>query len=554
MSSLNGERPECDPSPKNPLFALKEATVNNYDVLIVGYGPVGQMLCAQLAKAGHRVAAFEKYPQLYGMSRAGHVDDEIMRMIQSLGVHEEFQMDTAPWPLLEIRTGPFDGELLMSMDWSQPGAHGWAQHWHMFQNNLEMALDRFNRESGLVDVFFGTEVTGFDQNESGVTAEVTQSDGTAGTFTANYLVGADGANSLVRNSLGIDGDLLFDGTRQLVIDTVQKRPLSFEYDAGMFVSLPRPGFLMPMGRSHRRWEFSVLPHETAEDFADEAVIWELISPWVTPDDVELLRTPVYAFKDYLAHDWHSGRVFIAGDAAHSMWPYAAEGMCSGLRDASALAWRLDLALRSLAGPALFDSYAKERKPNVKAWIDISRIVGKLSVETDPDIAAANVAAMRQWRDSPSTAPAFPLPPLPAEFVRPGDPAGGAVFIQADVTSGTGTGRFDDLVGTGWVLLTTDASALELLDPEHQSFLEALGARTVVIGRDGLLSDASGAYKAWFEELGAVCVLSRPDFHLYGAAATGAELPNLVHSLMRQLSSTRTAVLDEDGFRDPILAS
>lgn len=57
--------------------------MNTYDVLIVGYGPVGQMLSAQLAKAGHRVAAFEKYPQLYGMSRAGHVDDEIMRMMQS---------------------------------------------------------------------------------------------------------------------------------------------------------------------------------------------------------------------------------------------------------------------------------------------------------------------------------------------------------------------------------------------------------------------------------------------------------------------------------------
>ncbi|UOT08508.1 bifunctional 3-(3-hydroxy-phenyl)propionate/3-hydroxycinnamic acid hydroxylase (plasmid) [Rhodococcus opacus] len=515
--------------------------MNTYDVLIVGYGPVGQMLSAQLAKAGHRVAAFEKYPQLYGMSRAGHVDDEIMRMMQSLGVHQEFQADATPWPLVEIRTAPFDGEVLMSLDWSRPGAHGWVEHWHMFQNNLETAIDRYNRESGLVDVYFDTEVTGFEQDESRVTAAVIQPDGSRAVFTGSYLVGADGANSMVRNSLGIDGDLLSDGTRELVVDVVAKGPLPFDdNDAFMYADLPRPGFLMPMGRNHRRWEFTVLPHENTEDFTDEAVIWELLSPWVTPDDVELLRTPVYTFKDYLAHDWHCGRVFIAGDAAHSMWPYAAEGMCSGLRDATALAWRLDLALRSLAGPGLFDSYVKDRKPNVRAWIDISRIIGKLCVETDPDKSAANMAAMRQWRDDPSTAPALPVPSLPTGFVRPGDSAGGAIFIQAEVASEAATGQFDDLAGTGWTLLTADASALDLLTPEHQTFLDALGTITVVLGPDGTVEDVRGAYRDWLDKLGAVCVLARPDFHLYGAAATAAELPDLVDSLFRQLASTRTA--------------
>lgn len=515
--------------------------MDDYDIVVAGYGPVGQMLCALLARAGHRVAAFEKYSQLYGLSRAGHVDDEIMRMMQKIGAQEEFQADTAPWPLLEIRTEGIGGELLMAMDWSQPGRHGWAQHWHMFQNSLEVSIDRQVRASGLVDVSFDTEVTGFEQDDHGVTVTVR---GTAGgaerAVHGRHLVGADGANSLVRKSLGITGITQPSGTRQIVIDTREKRTLTFDYDMGMYVNPARPGFLMRMGHSHRRWEFTLHSHETAADFADEGRLWELLAPWVGPDDVEILRAPVYEFRDFMADEWQRDNVFLVGDAAHAMWPFAAEGMCSGMRDASALAWRLDLVLRGLASRSVFDSYVEERKPNVQVWTDISRITGQLCIQTDPDIAAQNIAHMRQWLTDPSTAPAFPAPPGPVVFVRPEDVAAGLAFPQGDVAVSDVAGKFDDLVGTGWVLLVSEPDALDLLDDGQRALLAALNATTAVLAPEGPVVDLAGIYTDWLTSLGAVAVLARPDFHVFGTAASATEVPTLITALADVLAGRGSA--------------
>ena len=74
--------------------------------------------------------------------------------------------------------------------------------------------------------------------------------------------------------------------------------------------------------------------------------------------------------------WRVGRVFLAGDAAHLMPPFAGQGMCSGLRDAANLAWKLDLVLADVAGDALLDSYQSERLPSARAAIDFSMELGQ----------------------------------------------------------------------------------------------------------------------------------------------------------------------------------
>ena len=516
--------------------------METYDVVVIGFGPVGQMATAQLTRAGHRVAAFETHAQLYGLSRAGHIDDEIMRTLQSVGAGEEFREDAVPWKLYDMRTKAFGGELLLSLDWSQIGPHGWRSHWIFYQNNLELALNHQITATGRADVRMGHEATALEQDADGVTVTVhDKHNDTTEQVRAKYLLAADGANSFIRETLGITSTDGTTGPWQLVIDTAQKRELSFEFDNGQFADHERPGCLFQLGAKHRRWEFTLLPDENPEDF-DLDRVWELLAPWVTAEDVEVIRYPVYRFKERMADEWHRDRIILIGDSAHIMWPFAGEGMCNGIRDAAALTWRLDLILRGLADERLLDTYEGDRKPNAQGWTELSREIGIPCITTDPEIAADRNVSMLAARSDPSLIPPMTVPPGPTAFARQGDPAAGLPAVQGQVRNGDTTGLFDDVVGRGFTLLTSDRAALEALDANQRAFLDGIGARLAVIGAEGGsadIIDVDGTYANWFARLGRTAILSRPDFYVFGSAADSADTAALVTSLRDQLAGTPT---------------
>ena len=112
-----------------------------------------------------------------------------------------------------------------------------------------------------------------------------------------------------------------------------------------------------------------------------------------PDNARIERHAVYTFQARVAERWQDGRVFLAGDAAHLMPPFAGQGMCSGIRDAANLAWKLDLVLTGRAARALLATYEEERRPSAVAAIDFSIELGKVICVPDPAEAAARDEAM-----------------------------------------------------------------------------------------------------------------------------------------------------------------
>ena len=205
-----------------------------------------------------------------------------------------------------------------------PAPSGWDPNYLFFQPHLEAALDREARRLAAVERGWSAE----DLTQHPDHVELTlrrMSEGEAGrlepteelrTVRARYLIGADGANSTVRRLCGIEWEDLGFAAEWLTLDL---RP----HDIDALGHLPtscqwcdpkRPHMHTRNGRSHRRWEFMLLPGERREDYEDPARVWELLSPWLGPDDADLTRYTVYEFRALLAQRMRHDRVFLAGDS------------------------------------------------------------------------------------------------------------------------------------------------------------------------------------------------------------------------------------------------
>ncbi|RWI57063.1 MAG: bifunctional 3-(3-hydroxy-phenyl)propionate/3-hydroxycinnamic acid hydroxylase [Mesorhizobium sp.] len=509
----------------------------DYDVVVVGYGPTGQMVAAQLGVRGCKVGAFERYPGLYSLPRAGHVDHEIMRQLQSIGAVDRFLKDAFRMTKYYWRNAK--GETLLTFDWDALGISGWASDYLLYQPHPEDALNASVSSEESVDVHHGWLATGIVQDADGVTLTLRRSKPDATetkTVRARYLIGADGANSFVRTALGIDQDDYGFNENWLVVDLRPKRVVHFEFDNGQICDPARPMCLFQLGKTHRRFEFMMMPGETREHLEKPETVWKLIKPWMAPDDADLIRNVVYTFRSSMATRWRDRRIFLAGDSAHLMPPFMGQGMCSGLRDAVNLSWKLDAVLRGVAEDALLDSYEAERKPHVKVVIDLSTEVGRISCITDPEAAAARDAAFLSGKVSPP--PPFPwLQEGLLSAAADGAAVTGRLGPQGRIVSGGRKGLADDVVGRGHWQLISRTDLLGHLPSDLTSLLSSLG--TVAISLDEV-EDSDGIYGAYLDANGLEAVLVRPDFYVYGASASQAGMRMVLKELHAYIGASRTA--------------
>jgi 2-polyprenyl-6-methoxyphenol hydroxylase-like FAD-dependent oxidoreductase len=514
-----------------------------YDVLIAGYGPVGQTAAALLGQAGHRVAAFERHAEPYPYARAGFSDHEVMRIFQSIGAADEIAQDAIVLRTYEWRS--VDGELLMPFSFPD-GSSGWESGRNFFQPNVERALDAAARAGG-AEVARGTEVVALraGAGDDGVELDVRDGEGTR-TVAGRFLIGADGAGSFVRRSIGAEVVDLGFQYPWIVVDIEPLRPIDTIKPVVVQVCDPqRPTTLTPLGQRHHRFEFMLMAGEDPATMSSPEVVWELLKPWITPEDAILLRHPVYTFEAKYVQDWRKGRVLLAGDAAHLMPPFLGQGMSSGVRDAKNLAWKLDLVLRGLAPDTILDTYTPERRPQAKFIVEESVALGRTMCITDPGEAAARDQALRDLsaargasEEQPLPAPS--IPPMDGDLVIDGVPLAGTLSIQDEVEVGGRRGLFDDLVGRGFVLLGRGGDPGASLTDEQREFLERIGAVVAHFGDDGTgtFADVTGAYERWLAPHDIRAVLLRPDFYVYGTSTRLEDVPALIDRLQARLAGPR----------------
>jgi 3-(3-hydroxy-phenyl)propionate hydroxylase len=516
-----------------------------YDVLILGYGPVGATLAGLLARHGLRIAVVEQAAGVYDKPRAITLDHEVMRIFQAAGVAHEVAPFTAPHPGTHYLG--VDREIIRIYD-PQPPPHplGWVPSGCFVQPEVEAILRAGVARSGAADVLLATQAVALAAHDDRVEVTVRSMDGSAErVLAARYLIGCDGANSFVRRTLGIGHrDLAFDEW-WMVVDVRLVRPIALPEKCIQYCWPERPATMILGPGNLRRWEIKLLPGERPEDFAAPENVRRQLARFVDPDAIEIWRSAVYRFHALVAERWRVGRVFLAGDACHQTPPFMGQGMCAGIRDAANLAWKLALVLRAGAADALLDSYEQERKPHVEALINFAIKAGEVIGELDVAKARARDAAMRELLRSgrAETIRQRYIPNLTTGVL---DAASGAVagtlFVQPRVgAAGEGT-LLDDVVGSNFLLATMGEEAQAWLSSASLDVWQRLGGERIVIA-PGATGDAGGIYRFsergglfadWMAAQGAATIVVRPDRYVYGTARNAGELNRMIEGLGRQI--------------------
>lgn len=445
--------------------------------MIVGAGPVGAASAILLARRGVPCLLLDRYPAPYPLPRAVHVDDEVMRILQALGVAAGFAAVSRPGLGLRLLDGRHRVMAEFRRD-TAPGPHGWPQANMFDQPDLERLLRERIAELPLIEFRGGVTVTG-------VTSTSVTYTGDAGsqTVAAAAVLGCDGANSTVRALIGATCEDLGFEERWLVVDGRTDRDLDAWGGVHQVCDPRRAATFMQLGPRRYRWEFRLHDGESTLD------VPALLAPWLAGEEVTVLRSAEYTFRARIASTWRRGMVFLLGDAAHQTPPFIGQGLGAGLRDAHNLAWKL-----VTGSPALLDSYQRERKPHAKAQIRLAIVAGwAMTGGQDRAAAVRRVVLGAVWR----------LPGLKGLALRSTSPPlrglgrgrrAGTLAPQPDVVWEGRTVPLDEALGDGWAVLCRPGVSMQ-----HG------GARVITV-TPGF--DPSGALRRWMGRRRAV--LLRPD--------------------------------------------
>lgn len=520
------------------------------DVVIVGAGPCGVTLANYLGTYGVSCLLVERSPEVLDYPRAVGADDEALRSWQGVGLAEAALRDmvqNAPARYYNSRGRCFAEVGPREQPFGWPRRNVFIQP--LTETTLRAGLTRFPN----VRFETGLEVTGVRQDDSGVTLSARAADGAERTLRARYAVGADGGRSTVREAVGVALGGLTHANKWLVID-VMDDPL-FSPCSAVHCDPVRPNMSIHLPYGYRRLEFQLLPGETDEQVLEPAFLARLMRRHY-PAGVTLppiKRARIYLHHSRIAEKFQAGRVFLAGDAAHLQPPFFGQGMNSGLRDATNLAWKLAWVLRHGAHPRTLESYGSERREHALAMVNFVTWLGgfyKPWSRLTERVRDGFFAALRFLPGAREYILGLKFKPMSfyrqgvvlqdaALLARQNNPVG-RMFMQPLLEFEGKAMRLDDLIGPRFALIGLRLDPWSLLSGAQRAALASLqcqplcvlpsraAARPAPAAPTLVAEDLQGRLRDW--ETGAPqwpCILLRPDRYV-AAVCSAAELPATIN--------------------------
>ena len=477
-------------------------------VIIIGAGPTGITAATMLGQYGIPSLVLDRHETVYPLPRAVHADDEIYRILARLGVGDEFAAHRRS--ALGLRLLDTDMRVLAQLERSpEPSANGYPQMNMFDQPELEGMMRANLKRYPHVVLRGDVEVTSVTQNRPG-RVRVSFLDRVRGgeqSVEASYVLGCDGANSMVRASIGSHMYGLPFQQDWVVIDVDTDAELGQWEGCHQLCSVERAGTYMRVGQTRYRWEFRLLDGETAADYQTIEHIEPLIKPWLggTPaDQLRLVRVTAYTFRAQVASRWRDRNVFVLGDAAHLTPPFVGQGMAAGLRDALNLSWKVAGVLGKTLPESVLDTYEQERKAHAAAMILMAVSVGAAMTgggrvgDVVRKVVFPRLAHLRlpgtRTSAADGVAPGLHKSALVIKSRTPGQLAG-TLCPNPVLRDGL---RFDQVVGNRFALVTSSP-----LSAAQQKELKSRGAAVVSVARDSQLG-------SWLKQGRATAAIVRPD--------------------------------------------
>lgn len=535
------------------------------DVLIVGAGPVGLALALDLGRRGVRSTIIERSAGTGTElnAKASVLNERTMEYCRLLGVRDDVANSGYPDDLpgdtvfSTALNGKYIGRLEMpqTQDRELPSQcceilRRCPQLW--FDPLLARAVVR----QGMADIRYGVEFTGCEQDDEGVTCFVKHvNDGKTEEIRARYMVGCDGPASAVRKTLGIAFEGQNLGYSISAIVRVDLDPYHSFGRAERYMFIGPEGtwgnFTTIDGRT--LWRFSVVGSKEKIDLSSFDMHAQLRRAFGRDDaQYELIKVVQWRRSQSTAEKYFKGRIFLAGDSAHTMSPTGGHGLNTGLGDVMDLSWILQALLEGWGGPGLVEAYNLERRPvairnatgstrNYGIWIDRQgrdkvlddgpeadeqrRVLGEnMAANMRQEFQSLGLALGYKYADSPLVVPdGSPAPPdEPDLYIQTACPGYRAPHYWLEEGKST-----IDLFGKGFVLLRFGDE-----EDGDQRLVEA--ARKVRLPLDAIPINNAEVAKLYERRL----VLVRPDGMV---AWRGDSLPDDVDALVDRVRGASTAV-------------
>ncbi len=511
-----------------------------YDILIVGYGMLGNLAALLLADMGMSVVVVEKKQATdILLAKSARIDDEVLLILEQLGLIDAVKDLLYPLEGTQI----VDKKERVLLEFNQTRRSQFAPLVGFYQPDIQKILQQKAAAHKNINLFLGYEVETFEQDEEKVAVYIAPTGKQDFiSLEANFLLVCNGQYSRIADFLKIEVKDYKYHSSVLCVDTVGKEgALASKSYAQTICDAEFPVVKMANGQMHQRWEFQI-DRETIEADQTAEKVRSLLAE-LNPLDLAIESAFVYNFDARILEKWQDRRVLILGDAAHVMPPYLGMGLSAGVKDVYNLAWKLNLIQQGRASLDLLKTYQKERQPDVERLIKLNLWIKRLFQSSKFRWIKGFIPIIPKWFLKKN----LDLTTNLKSGLVGKSKLSGRVLASPKVANHKGdTISFNQALEHNFVVLGLDQNPVDALSAKSLDYLATLGTQFIQLTpqkkkfvEDGRytqnLYDKEGKLQAWMKENKGQFLVIRPDRIVYDFCNDVASLNASVKTLEQNLT-------------------